>query len=286
MTKEARSRCETGLDLTIVFSQKLSTENYNTAFCFQGRTVFLKGNSRGRKGRRFEAGRPEGAAHSGSGKPLFAAFLLGRFGGLFRCGFFRFRLCGPCLHRGGICRRFCGCLGILRRLLRLCRLGRGRCGRFGRLRRGFGLFRFCLHGRFGCRGRLAASLGRNCFFPGDGLCCLVWGGFLRIGCRLRGLAVLSRRFGVGRGLCRLALLPRLGGCGFGLGRFRNRGVFCGYGTLFGIWGLGCLFPGCFLFRGDGFRCGFGCRLCRLFPGGNGWPAVFFVLRGFLFCGRG
>ena len=31
MTKEARSRCETGLDLTIVFSQKLSTENYNTA---------------------------------------------------------------------------------------------------------------------------------------------------------------------------------------------------------------------------------------------------------------
>lgn len=32
MTKEARSRCETGLDLTIVFSQKLSTENYNTAY--------------------------------------------------------------------------------------------------------------------------------------------------------------------------------------------------------------------------------------------------------------
>ena len=172
---------------------------------------------------------PEGAAHSRSGKPLFAAFLLGRFGGLFRCGFFRFRLCGPCLHRSGICRRFCGCLGILRWLLRLCRLGRGRCGRFGRLRRGLGLFRFCLHGRFGCRGRLAASLGRNCFFPGDGLCCL-------------------------------ALLPRLGGCGFGLGRFRNRGVFCGYGTLWGSWGLGCLFSGGFLFRGDGFRCGFGWRV--------------------------
>ena len=233
----------------------------------------------------FEAGRAEGAAHSGSGKPLFAAFLLGRFGGLFQCGFFRFRLCGLCLHRGGICRRFRGCLGILRRLLRLCRLGRGRCGRFGRLRRGLGPFRFCFHGHFGCCGRLAVSLGRNCFFPGDGLCRLVWGGFLRIGCGLHGLAVLSRRLGFGRGLCR-ALLPRLGGCGFGLGRFRNRDVFCGYGTLlvFGAWAA--CFPGASFFESTVFVAALAvaCEGVVCFPAATVGPPLFLYCAGSCFAG--